>query len=324
SLTTATASLSIENTGDVTITAASTALEGDFSINANNANGLTTDAITAAKGAISINASGVSTIAVGALSAKSVTLNAGDASTSVTAGAIAAESVNVDLSKVLGTTTVGKITSDSIVYKASELSADTATGKIELSSKGTIQNFKADVTGSLGNDKIELTTVAGTSLVTLSGDLGVGNDTVEINKSAAVDALKTVNLSGLTNYVSSETKLKAAASDTLKFNGGSGDDNVEVSGTDISSLTIIGDFGEGNLDKLILGTSASAITGADSAVTIDIRQVTNVDSTEINFTNSATDMSDKALTINGSNSNDQVTLKLVASTTKVKVEGDLG
>ncbi|RUT48838.1 hypothetical protein BWK51_09275, partial [Campylobacter fetus] len=42
------------------------------------------------------------------------------------------------------------------------------------------------------------------------------------------------------------------------------------------------------------------------------------------FTNSATDMSDKALTINGSNSNDQVTLKLVASTTKVKVEGDLG
>ncbi|OCS02375.1 hypothetical protein, partial [Campylobacter fetus] len=116
------------------------------------------------------------------------------------AGAISAESVNVDLSKVLGTTTVGKITSDNIVYKASELSADTA-GKIELSSKGTTQNFKADVTGSLGNDKIVLTTTAtNTSSVTLSGDLGVGNDTVEINKTAAADALKSVNLSGLTNY----------------------------------------------------------------------------------------------------------------------------
>ncbi|MPB77340.1 cell surface protein, partial [Campylobacter fetus] len=182
SLTAATASLAIENTGNLTITSASTASAGDFSINANNASGLTTDAITATKGAISINANGVSTIAVGALSAKSVTLNAGDASTSVKAGAISAESVNVDLSKVLGTTTVGKITSDNIVYKASELSADTA-DKIELSSKGTTQNFKADVTGSLGNDKIALTTTAtNTSSVTLSGDLGVGNDTVEINK----------------------------------------------------------------------------------------------------------------------------------------------
>ncbi|EJC3776671.1 cell surface protein, partial [Campylobacter fetus] len=60
------------------------------------------------------------------------------------------------------------------------------------------------------------------------------------------------------------------------------------------------------------------------AVTIDITKVTNVDSTEINFTNGATDMSDKALTIKGSESNDQVTLKLLAATTKVKVDGDLG
>ncbi|OCR89987.1 hypothetical protein CFT12S02225_09005, partial [Campylobacter fetus subsp. testudinum] len=324
SLTAATASLAIENTGNVTITSASTASAGDFSINANNASGLTTNAITAAKGAISINANGVSTITVGDLSAKSVTLNAGDASTSVKTGAISAESVNVDLSKVLGATTVGKITSDNIVYKASELSADTA-GKIELSSKGTTQNFKADVTGSLGNDKIALTTTATTtSSVTLSGDLGVGNDTVEINKTAAVEALKSVNLSGLTNYASSETKLKAAVSDTLTFNGGSGTDNVEVSGTAITSLTITGDFGEGGTDKLTLGTSGTAITGADLAVTIDIKGVTNVDSTEINFTNGATDMSTNALTINGSNSNDQVTLKLLAATTKVKVDGDLG
>ncbi|OCS02398.1 hypothetical protein CFTCF782_09040, partial [Campylobacter fetus subsp. testudinum] len=99
---------------------------------------------------------------------------------------------------------------------------------------------------------------------------------------------------------------------------------VEVSGTDIASLKVIGDFGGGNLDKLTLGTNTTAITGADSAVTIDIKGVTNVDSTEINFTNGATDMSTNALTINGSNSNDQVTLKLLAATTKVKVNGDLG
>ncbi|HDX6330864.1 TPA: hypothetical protein RPW53_001807 [Campylobacter fetus subsp. venerealis] len=307
----------------MTISNASSALEGDFSINANNANGLTTGVITANKGAISINANGVSAISVGNLSAKSsITLNAGDASTSVKAGDIAADSVNVDLSKVLGTTTVGKITSDNIIYKASELSADTAS-KIALASKGNIQNFKAEVTGSLGDDKIELTTVATTSSVTLSGDLGVRNDTVDINKDSAVDALKTVNLSGLTNYATSTTKLKAAANDTLTFNGGSGNDSVEVSGTAIASLKVIGDFGGGNLDKLTLGTNATAITGADSAVTIDITKVTNVDSTEINFTNGATDMSSKALTINGSESNDQVTLKL-AATTKVKVDGDLG
>ncbi|QEL44482.1 beta strand repeat-containing protein [Campylobacter fetus] len=324
SLNGATTSLSIENTGDVTISNASSALEGDFSINANNANGLTTGVITANKGAISINANGVSAITVGNLSAKSsITLNAGDASTSVKAGDIAADSVNVDLSKVLGTTTVGKIKSDNIIYKASELSADTAS-KIALASKGNIQNFKAEVTGSLGDDKIELTTAATTSSVTLSGDLGVGNDTVDINETSAVDALKTVNLSGLTNYATSTTKLKAAASDTLTFNGGSGDDSVEVSGTAIASLKVIGDFGGGNLDKLTLGTNATAITGADSAVIIDITKVTNVDSTEINFTNTATDMSDKALTINGSESNDQVTLKLAANTTKVKVDGDLG
>ncbi|MDV2491115.1 cell surface protein, partial [Campylobacter sp. TJR-1] len=252
-----------------------------------------------------------------------ITLNAGDASTSVKAGNIAADSVNVDLSKVLGTTTVGKITSDNIIYKASELSADTAS-KIALASKGNIQNFKAEVTGSLGDDKIELTTAATTSSVTLSGDLGVGNDTVDINETSAVDALKTVNLSVLTNYATSTTKLQAAANDTLTFNGGSGDDSVEVSGTTIASLKVIGDFGGGNLDKLTLGTNTTAITGADSAVTIDITKVTNVDSTEINFTNGATDMSDKALTINGSESNDQVTLKLLAATTKVKVDGDLG
>ncbi|EAJ9257633.1 cell surface protein, partial [Campylobacter fetus] len=313
----ATTSLSIENTGDVTISNASSALEGDFSINANNANGLKTDVITANKGAISINANGVSAISVGNLSAKSsITLNAGDASTSVKAGDIAADSVNVDLSKVLGTTTVGKIKSNNIIYKASELSADTE-GKIALASKGNIQNFKAEVTGSLGDDKIELTTAATTSSVTLSGDLGVGNDTVDINKDSAVDALKTVNLSGLTNYATSTTKLKAADGDTLTFNGGSGNDSVEVSGTAIASLKVIGDFGGGNLDKLTLGTNTTAITGADSAVTIDITKVTNVDSTEINFTNGATDMSDKALTINGSKSNDQVTLKLLAATTKV-------
>ncbi|EAJ0328348.1 cell surface protein, partial [Campylobacter fetus] len=317
SLNGATTSLSIENTGDVTISNASSALEGDFSINANNANGLTTGVITANKGAISINANGVSAITVGNLSAKSsITLNAGDASTSVKAGNIAADSVNVDLSKVLGTTTVGKITSDNIIYKASELSADTE-GKIALASKGNIQNFKAEVTGSLGDDKIELTTAATTSSVTLSGDLGVGNDTVDINETSAVDALKTVNLSGLTNYATSTTKLQAAANDTLTFNGGSGDDSVEVSGTTIASLKVIGDFGGGNLDKLTLGTNTTAITGADSAVTIDITKVTNVDSTEINFTNGATDMSDKALTIKGSESNDQVTLKLLAATTKV-------
>ncbi|AHE93798.1 cell surface protein [Campylobacter fetus] len=324
SLNGATTSLSIENTGDVTISNASSALEGDFSINANNANGLTTGVITANKGAISINANGVSAISVGNLSAKSsITLNAGDASTSVKAGDIAADSVNVDLSKVLGTTTVGKITSDNIIYKASELSADTE-GKIALASKGNIQNFKAEVTGSLGDDKIELTTAATTSSVTLSGDLGVGNDTVDINETSAVDALKTVNLSGLTNYATSTTKLKAAANDTLTFNGGSGDDSVEVSGTAIASLKVIGDFGGGNLDKLTLGTNTTAITGADSAVTIDITKVTNVDSTEINFTNTATDMSSNALTIKGSESNDQVTLKLAAATTKVKVDGDLG
>ncbi|EKR8071464.1 cell surface protein, partial [Campylobacter fetus] len=317
SLNGATTSLSIENTGDVTISNASSALEGDFSINANNANGLTTGVITANKGAISINANGVSAISVGNLSAKSsITLNAGDASTSVKAGDIAADSVNVDLSKVLGTTTVGKITSDNIIYKASELSADTE-GKIALASKGNIQNFKAEVTGSLGDDKIELTTAATTSSVTLSGDLGVGNDTVDINETSAVDALKTVNLSGLTNYATSTTKLKAAANDTLTFNGGSGDDSVEVSGTAIASLKVIGDFGGGNLDKLTLGTNTTAITGADSAVTIDITKVTNVDSTEINFTNTATDMSSNALTIKGSESNDQVTLKLAAATTKV-------
>ncbi|EJC3776672.1 hypothetical protein MYY32_001769, partial [Campylobacter fetus] len=157
-----------------------------------------------------------------------------------------------------------------------------------------------------------------------SGDLGVGNDTVDINETSAVDALKTVNLSGLTNYATSTTKLQAAANDTLTFNGGSGDDSVEVSGTTIASLKVIGDFGGGNLDKLTLGTNTTAITGADSAVTIDITKVTNVDSTEINFTNGATDMSDKALTIKGSESNDQVTLKLLAATTKVKVDGDLG
>ncbi|WP_038452988.1 hypothetical protein [Campylobacter fetus] len=308
----------------MTISNASSALEGDFSINANNANGLKTDVITANKGAISINANGVSAISVGNLSAKSsITLNAGDASTSVKAGDIAADSVNVDLSKVLGTTTVGKIKSNNIIYKASELSADTE-GKIALASKGNIQNFKAEVTGSLGDDKIELTTAATTSSVTLSGDLGVGNDTVDINKDSAVDALKTVNLSGLTNYATSTTKLKAADGDTLTFNGGSGNDSVEVSGTAIASLKVIGDFGGGNLDKLTLGTNTTAITGADSAVTIDITKVTNVDSTEINFTNGATDMSDKALTINGSKSNDQVTLKLLAATTKVKVDGDLG
>ncbi|EAI3887424.1 cell surface protein, partial [Campylobacter fetus] len=71
SLNGATTSLSIENTGDVTISNASSALEGDFSINANNANGLTTGVITANKGAISINANGVSAISVGNLSAKS-------------------------------------------------------------------------------------------------------------------------------------------------------------------------------------------------------------------------------------------------------------
>ncbi|EAJ1232859.1 cell surface protein, partial [Campylobacter fetus] len=71
SLNGATTSLSIENTGDVTISNASSALEGDFSINANNANGLKTDVITANKGAISINANGVSAISVGNLSAKS-------------------------------------------------------------------------------------------------------------------------------------------------------------------------------------------------------------------------------------------------------------
>ncbi|WNY80455.1 beta strand repeat-containing protein [Campylobacter fetus] len=324
SLNGATTSLSIENTGDVTISNVSSALEGDFSINANNANGLKTGVITANKGVISINANGVSAITVGNLSAKSsITLNAGDASTSVKAGDIAADSVNVDLSKVLGTTTVGKIISDNIIYKASELSADTAS-KIALASKGNIQNFKAEVTGSLGDDKIELTTAATTSSVTLSGDLGVGNDTVDINKDSAVDALKTVNLSGLTNYATSTTKLKAAANDTLTFNGGSGNDSVEVSGTGIVSLKVIGDFGGGNLDKLTLGTNATAITGADSAVTIDITKVTNVDSTEINFTNGATDMSSKALTIKGSESNDQVTLKLATNTTKVKVDGDLG
>ncbi|AVK80787.1 cell surface protein [Campylobacter fetus subsp. testudinum] len=301
--------------------------KGDINVNLNSINTATLGNITSSTGNASvIISSATGAVSVGTVSAVNgnVTLNAGDASTSVKAGAISAESVNVDLSQVLGTTTVGKITSDNIVYKASELSADTA-GKIELSSKGTTQNFKADVTGSLGNDKIELTTTATTtSSVTLSGDLGAGNDTVEINKAAAVEALKSVNLSGLTNYATSETKLKAAVSDTLTFNGGSGNDHVEVSGTDITSLIITGDFGEGGTDKLTLGTSGIAITGADSAVTIDIKGVTNVDSTEINFTNGAVDMSTKALTINGSNSNDQVTLKLLAATTKVKVDGDLG
>nr|AAR21088.1 surface layer protein SapA8 [Campylobacter fetus subsp. fetus] len=325
SLNGATTSLSIENTGDVTISNASSALEGDFSINANNANGLTTGVITANKGAISINANGVSAISVGNLSAKSsITLNAGDASTSVKAGDIAADSVNVDLSKVLGTTTVGKITSDNIIYKASELSADTE-GKIALASKGNIQNFKAEVTGSLGDDKIELTPQLLLHSGTLSGDLGGRNRYCRYKwKLQQYTRLKTVNLSGLTNYATSTTKLKAAANDTLTFNGGSGDDSVEVSGTAIASLKVIGDFGGGNLDKLTLGTNTTAITGADSAVTIDITKVTNVDSTEINFTNTATDMSSNALTIKGSESNDQVTLKLAAATTKVKVDGDLG
>jgi len=270
--------------------------------------GLSVGAVDAGAGqSINLNVAGVTgkvvagNITVAATDAGAntgaVTVNAATVGGALTLGNIKAKSINVDASAVKGAVELGKLVGDVVTLNVAKAegavtvgtAADDITAKTSVTYTG--QYLKANaldivastdstaltvsLTGGMDNDTFNVTAGTASKSIVVSGDLGLGTNTVVVDltpaNAAATDTL-TLDASGLTantagtnsitlkgNLVGKNVITGSAASDKITggaavdtINGGAGNDIIDGgAGDDILS-------GGAGADTFILGTVTAA------------------------------------------------------------------
>jgi hypothetical protein len=266
----------VQNIGyDKALSAPATITGSDVTLSASGATKAVTygniEAATDGSGTATVNAAGnTGNIAVGTIGA-----------------ATQHKTVSVDVSGALGTVALGAITSDGSVtvdatdsLKAVTLN-DGANGTADISAvtginvnagltaldfDGAILNaatkaFTGEINGSIEADTYDFAVAnVAKADVTLTGDMGLGNDAISVDASAvtsgtAADTVK-IDISGLTNYDAAtltggdyaDTITGGADADTI--DGGTGDDTI-TGGADVDTITG--------------GTGADSLTGGAGA-----------------------------------------------------------
>ncbi|MFC2571004.1 MAG: DUF4214 domain-containing protein [Campylobacter sp.] len=187
----------------------------------------------------------------------------------VTIGKIAANKIDIDLGQTLGVTSFKDGINDSwmvandIKLKISHITGTNET--IDLRMAGG-RDFKADITGSVKNDTINITktnSIVGVENIKVSGDLGAGYDKYTLNTSNTGDSLRTIDLSGLRNVEKGTITLDALnAKNLISLKATDGEDTVTLHNNMLSETTIRNldiDLGAGD-DKITFGTLTASKT----------------------------------------------------------------
>ena len=194
-----------------------------------------------------------------------VTIRGGTAH-KATIGSISANKIDIDLSQTLGVTTfindgslfLSWLQANDINLKISQITG-TNGQTINLRMAGG-RDFKADVTGSVKSDKINITKtndITGVENIKVSGDLGAGYDEYTLDTSNTGDSLRTIDLSGLRNVEKGTITLDALnAKNLISLKATDGEDTVTLQDNMLSETTIRNldiDLGAGD-DKITFGT----------------------------------------------------------------------
>ncbi len=200
-----------------------------------------------------------------------VTIRGGTAH-KATIGSISANKIDIDLSQTLGVTTfindgslfLSWLQANDINLKISQITG-TNGQTINLRMAGG-RDFKADVTGSVKSDKINITKtndITGVENIKVSGDLGAGYDEYTLNTSNTGDSLRTIDLSGLRNVEKGTITLDALnAKNLISLKATGGEDTVTLQNDMLSETTIRNldiDLGAGD-DKITFGTLTASKT----------------------------------------------------------------
>ena len=187
----------------------------------------------------------------------------------VTIGNIAANKIDIDLGQTLGVTSFvdngpAWLTANDIKLKISYITG-TNEAPIDLRIAGG-RDFKADITGSVKNDTINITktnSIVGVENIKVSGDLGAGYDEYTLNTSNTGDSLRTIDLSGLRNVEKGTITLDALnAKNLISLKATGGEDTVTLRDNMLSETTIRNldiDLGAGD-DKITFGTLTASKT----------------------------------------------------------------
>nr|WP_315019001.1 DUF4214 domain-containing protein [uncultured Campylobacter sp.] len=187
----------------------------------------------------------------------------------VTIGNIAANKIDIDLGQTLGVTSFEDngpawLTANDIKLKISYITG-TNEAPIDLRIAGG-RDFKADITGSVKNDTINITktnSIVGVENIKVSGDLGAGYDEYTLNTSNTGDSLRTIDLSGLRNVEKGTITLDALnAKNLISLKATGGEDTVTLQNNMLSETTIRNldiDLGAGD-DKITFGTLTASKT----------------------------------------------------------------
>ncbi|NKN32752.1 beta strand repeat-containing protein [Marichromatium bheemlicum] len=326
-----TGSADLNNLGSTTLDYGLTVTASGLSSDkAASSTSLTTGTINTKGHAITVDASGVvGAVTLGAISAANGATTAGDVTVNLngtggnaTLGAITGKSVTVDASGALGSMTYGGAISvaDTLTFKGSSLNANDLSGK-SITPTGT--SLTASLTGGLGNDQFKITSVDAneTATITLTGDLGLGTNSVIVDAGAETTTGVTINLSGLDVGTSGTTTVTGGAlADTITgtsgadtITGGKGDDTlVGGAGADIFTFSTSGNNGKDSISDFVVdsdklnvvamtagtGSAATEITSAGAADTAidrkDFVQVINTDGSAASVTTAGTATLDAA------------------------------
>lgn len=274
---------------------ATATLEGEGSVELNNLGAITQDgyAITVtATGLSGADTAGAQALEVGSINTKGqdITVDASGVLGEVTIGAISAvngattggnvivdldgvgddftlstvegNNVTIDAGGALGTTTYDDIdVANTLTLVGAELVAnDWTAGGVGVNATG--ESLTANITGGIDNDTLTIVTADAndTADITVSGDLGIGTNTVTIDASLEADVAVTIDASGLTN-VTTANLLGGAEADTIK--GTDGNDTIVTYG---ESDTLTGGDGTDTFAiNVDLGTDGVTITDFETA-----------------------------------------------------------
>lgn len=193
----------------------------------------------------------VGTIGEAAGVVKNVTINADNAMGEVELGAITAENVTITGA---GSLAGFENSTGVIVNKVKELTfVGSELNNNKLTVEAAAGEAKAHITGGIANDEILVNAVAGTTKITVDGDLGLGTNSLTVDGHSATAAI-TIDASSV----------KAEDLATSALTGGDGADTII--GTDYAD-TITGGAGK---DTLTGGAGADKfVVGAESAAGMD-------------------------------------------------------
>jgi RTX calcium-binding nonapeptide repeat (4 copies) len=243
---------------------------------------------------ISLDVSGVTgavtTGTIGtAAEAENVTVNAMGVDGAVTFGAITgAGDVNVLLDGTVGVVTLGAISGKTVTVDASDTiggvatstysvtagtTADVAVSSLEASTvnitaAAAATSNTSTVTGGILVDAVSILNGGATTVktITLSGDLGLGADTVTIDNSAYATGTTgaVLDISGVLNYATSTLTSPTIAATTIT--GGAGADTI-TAGVGVADTIV----GGGGADVIVSGTGnfKDTITGGSGADTFN-------------------------------------------------------